>query len=672
MKTYAKLACGLIVVFALILGSCSKKKSTEPTKPPTSSLTFSTSPTADPSGLVVGEDAGVIIRVGITPNSKLIASSIRLLRVNSQNQVIDSLSLLYDDGDLAHGDEIIGDRIFSTKQNFHESSPGTIHLQIRAITLETGGNATAYTQIFTLPVVSEISDEEFNHTMTLQSGGSNKFDSLKNAVGESQAKQQTLDWVKAQSGVDSAGLTEGGDAIWVEYSSGIRGTILFIGAGVRGGSLERERAARVQVPPSQQTRGTLDLTRSRPAYTLVDEDTVGSTNVMIYDAFFTGFSPDDEGDALCTLLVKSQCPKFTVTRLKDAACTVELVKTFPQYGTIYLITHGNVDNGQVYFLSGEVTNLASLDAQRTIDLFLKRLGVSTVGGNNYYSIYPSFISTYCGTFPKSIVFSASCFSGRNQTMSDAFKNKGAVTFLGYDNSVNSGFCVSMATDFFQKMVNQQKKTGEAFTPGQIDPDAPYALFKMFGSNKARYGSEFVNGDFETGSLQGWTKEGDGRVLSQLVFISPSQGNFMGIISTGLGYTTTSGSISQGFCIPADKTTLAFKYNFLSEEFMKYVGDVYQDYLKVVLKTDSSEVSLFYRKIDDLAGEVTQAIGIHFDQPLWVLDDTTEDGVWMTGWTTVTLDVSAYAGKPVTLTFACGDVGDSIFDTAILLDDIKIQ
>lgn len=256
-------------------------------------------------------------------------------------------------------------------------------------------------------------------------------------------------------------------------------------------------------------------------------------------------------------------------------------------------------------------------------------------------------------------------------MSNAFRNKGVLTYFGFSLSVGGVFARTSGTGIFNKMINEQKKTGEAFTPGQTDPTGMHAEFKMFGSSNARYVSDLVNGNFETGNLQGWTKDGDGRVISQLVFITPIEGNFMGIISTGLGFTTESGSISQGICIPAGKTTLSFKYDFLSEEFMKYVGTLYQDYFKVIIKTKDSEDQLFYKKIDDLQDEVTQAVGIHFDQPLWEPGDTTEDGVWMTGWTTVTLDVSAYAGKPVTLTFACGDVGDSIFDTAVLLDEIKI-
>jgi hypothetical protein len=44
---------------------------------------------------------------------------------------------------------------------------------------------------------------------------------------------------------------------------------------------------------------------------------------------------------------------------------------------------------------------------------------------------------------------------------------------------------------------------------------------------------------------------------------------------------------------------------------------------------------------------------------------------MTDWQTITFDVSAYQGKRITLILAAGDVGDSIYDTAIILDEISI-
>ena len=673
MRRYTKLIVGLLILITLIWSGCSKK-STDSTPPPSnSSLTFSNSPTADPSGLVASQITSVIIRVGITPNSKLIASSVTLLKVNSQNQVIDTLDLLYDDGDLNHGDEIIGDGIFSTKHTFNESSTGTIYMQITALTQETGGAAAAYTPTFTISVVSNISDETFNSNLAVQDEGSKKFDSLKVAVGEMDAKVQTLNWIKGQSGVTSADTNAEGDAIQVLYSSGIKGSILLYAPGFRGSATNRNRQINPPVPPSLQTRGTLDLSQlNRPVSSYADVDTIGSTSVLIYDAFYTGFSPNDEGDTLVGIFNQSKCPKFNVTRFKDADCTVEKVKTFSQYGTVYLITHGSIVDGQVQFLTGEIASLLG-KAYYIVDLGLGRIGLATVGGKSYFAIFPSFITNHTGTYPKSLLFSASCFSGANQTMSNAFTNKGTLTYLGYTKSVSSGFCVTNAISFFGKLVAEGKKTGESFTAGQVDPSPPNAVWVMFGSAKAVYGSDFVNGDFETGSLQGWTKDGDGRVISQLVSITPTQGSFMGIISTGLGYTTSSGSISQSFCIPAGKTTLSFKYDFLSEEFMKYCGDVFQDYFQVTIDSGGSPTTLLYKKIDDLCGGVSQAGGIHFDQPEPDPDDpNAEDGVWMTGWTPVTLNISAYAGKSVTLTFTCGDIGDSIFDTAILLDEIKIQ
>jgi hypothetical protein len=674
MKKYVNYVMVALILVALIWSGCSKK-STESTPPPSnSSLTFSTSPTADPSGLVAGEMTSVIIRVGITPNSKLIASSVALVKVNSQNQVTETLDYLYDDGDLNHGDEIVGDGIFSTKHTFNESTPGTVYLQIKALTHETGGDVAAYTSTFTIPVVSNISDQAFNSNLEVQDEGSKKFDSLTAVVGEENAKIQTLNWVKGQTGVSSADTNTEGDAIQVLYASGIKGSILLYSTGFRGSSAGNNRQSHPPVPSSLQTRGTLDLSPlNRLAFSYADEDTIGGTSVLIYDAFYSGFAPNDEGDTLVGIFNHSKCPKFNVTRFKDADCTVEKVKTFSQYGTVYLITHGANVDGQIEFLTGEVATLLG-KAYYIVDLGLSRIGLASVGGKSYFAIFPSFITNYTGTYPKSVFFNASCFSGVNQTMSNAFTNKGTLTYLGYTKSVSSGFCVTNAISFFEKLVAEGKKTGESFTAGQIDPSAPHAEWVMYGSAKAIYGSDFVNGDFETGSLQGWTKDGDGRVISQLVSITPTQGSFMGIISTGLGYTVESGSISQSFCIPVGKTTLSFKYDFLSEEFMKYCGSEYQDYFQVTIDSGGSPVSLLYKNVDDLCGVVVQAQGIHFDQPEPDPDDPNEieDGVWMTGWTPVTLNISAYAGKSVTLTFACGDIGDSIFDTAVLLDEIKIQ
>ena len=46
--------------------------------------------------------------------------------------------------------------------------------------------------------------------------------------------------------------------------------------------------------------------------------------------------------------------------------------------------------------------------------------------------------------------------------------------------------------------------------------------------------------------------------------------------------------------------------------------------------------------------------------------------YTTKWKTPAIDVSAYAGQVVTLVFAVSDVGDSAFDTAVLIDNVHFS
>ncbi len=45
---------------------------------------------------------------------------------------------------------------------------------------------------------------------------------------------------------------------------------------------------------------------------------------------------------------------------------------------------------------------------------------------------------------------------------------------------------------------------------------------------------------------------------------------------------------------------------------------------------------------------------------------------MTGWQNQELNISEFAGKKITLKFLARDVGDSAYDSAILLDDVFLQ
>src|SRR5947207_3584364 len=142
---------------------------------------------------------------------------------------------------------------------------------------------------------------------------------------------------------------------------------------------------------------------------------------------------------------------------------------------------------------------------------------------------------------------------------------------------------------------------------------------------------------------------------------------MGIISTGLGFTTNSGSIRQDLCVPANATTLTFQWNFFSEEFLTFCNTQFQDFFVVKIHeldmngqiVNSTQV--LRRQIDDLCGSVSPS-DVGFDQ----------GDVYNTGWIGTTFSLTAFQGKHVIIEFSAGDVGDSIYDTAILIDDVKVN
>jgi hypothetical protein len=229
--------------------------------------------------------------------------------------------------------------------------------------------------------------------------------------------------------------------------------------------------------------------------------------VLIWDAYNHQFAPFDEGPQLQALLQNTLCPLFSVTYLLDGQATVDSVRTFANYDTIILVTHGAVDgDGQVVFLTYETATFDSI-LDHLLDLSLGRISVM----GNVFAIRPSFISGLPGTFDRGIVYNGSCQSSANATLSSAFVSKGVNTYYGYTKVVNSDFAQSSANQLFGGLVTDLKTTGEAFTPvtPKVDPTAPNATFTQTGSTITAYSTQLRNGDFEDG-LESWTSSGDGR------------------------------------------------------------------------------------------------------------------------------------------------------------------
>ncbi|HKO44896.1 MAG TPA: hypothetical protein VJU84_16585 [Pyrinomonadaceae bacterium] len=625
--------------------------------------------TVNPDALFINEPAVVTIRAVIPYDPAGGTPPATLQRVDNSGNVLATEGSLTDDGNLSNGDEIKGDGIFSLRKVFSSAQAERIRLRIAL----QQGVLVINSKVFFLDVFAHLTDAELNAIKTLQANAEQFY---KNFVGSKQdARNATLALITQDPNVLQAGLSENGNGIWILYKSGVLGGVMLNPANTKGGG----GGAAWPFGPVINPYAALF---SQPLLLQGGDNRIKNRKAIVLSPFLFDFGAADEGDEIKQLLEDSACPAYDVTNLTDAAVTVNTVKTLNQFGVVAISSHGdtfyngilsfwtdqfgwNFFGAQVVFLTGEAVTNANKVANE-IDLKKGRLAI-TNSGTSHYAILPSFIEHYSGGgYPNSLIYMSSCRSTFNNSMSNAFLGKGAATYLGYSEYVDAAFANQAGVSFFTIFLGDPPETtGDSFVPGQSDSGNPPAFFQMRGSSTLKTPSaELLEGGFEAGNLGAWKASGDGRVVPQLGQFSPTEGAFAGLISTGLGFTINSGSIQQEVCLPSDAKQLQFDWNFSSAEFVEFCGSIFQDFFKVEIITDSGTHVLFFRKVDDLCPTVFQT-SLVFDRA----------DVWSTGWQSQSIDISAIAaanqGKSVTIRFSAGDVGDSIFDTAILLDKIKI-
>lgn len=436
------------------------------------------------------------------------------------------------------------------------------------------------------------------------------------------------------------------------------------------------------VPVEQQTRGDnvepveVGLRSSVSMMGLsstANEEMIGSRNVMIWAPFAAEFSPYDETQGIINTLGQSELG-FDYTVFSNQDANVASLKNMTDYGLIVLATHGA---GGRWVGTGEiVTDNKKYEAEQTAgqmaiwqNMKLKKEG----GVSKLHPVYAVnekwFDSQLNGSFNKSIIVNNSCESTITNILWNTFQSKGAGAYYGYNKVVGSDFAVDRVIDLVHKMAVLHQTTGEAYDQ---QTGSNGAVWQMRGNPNLKFPAGLVNGSFEKG-MQAWEKDGDGRVISGLGFLQPVHGSRMGIISTGLGYTIAHGSIEQTFQVPSDATTLSFNWNYLSEEFIEWIGTAYDDPFKVTLEGEHGVtlvLDLSVTKIANQFGAARYIPGnlIHVS-PTIVFD---QGDVWMTDWQFTEYDISALQGQKVTLRFYATDEGDTIYSTAVLLDNIKVE
>jgi hypothetical protein len=152
-----------------------------------------------------------------------------------------------------------------------------------------------------------------------------------------------------------------------------------------------------------------------------------------------------------------------------------------------------------------------------------------------------------------------------------------------------------------------------------------------------------------------------------VTILPSEGKWMAVIDTGGQPGAIASSLQQVFTVPAGATTLRIDYNYVSEELPEWVGSEFQDPFRVLITPAGGAQTVEEEVTVDSASTSFTVIG----------DCGFEGGdatCGATGWRTASVNLSAYAGQTVTieLLFTVTDLGDDIYDTRVLVDNIRFS
>lgn len=608
-----------------------------------------------------------------------------------------SLFPMTDDGDLGHGDEIQGDRVYTGRASLPWLAPGLV--QLRVFASRTDGGGDAWSERFDLVVSQHLTDGELADMLAQQAALQAEID----AAVISGLLPEVLSDIKAALEADpdvaEVGYSESGLGLWMVYDNGVPAVLYSPLADGKGGGGTAAPQLAPQVAPERAARAAAWDAASKPAIPAYGAwlrpaasepdlpagalaakpaNSVQSNRAKLIAAQYFDWGENDDIPVMAQKLEDDGCFEVTYRKFTSAGSgSVEEFKNLGQYGLVFISSHGdsffrglpglwedqfgwNGPLGIVIVDSNMAVTPANKAAYET-DLKKGRL----VLWYGTYGMTPNFIKRYTGPMPNSLVYMSICRGTWNGTLAAAFLGQGAGAFLGYSDYVKVSFTKAHGPPLLDVLLEDDKTMADAFTPGQKETDADPAEFMLFGAGDLALDPERLNdGGFESAAIgQGWLPAGDARIVPWLGEFGPTEGAFMGIISTGLGFTTSSGSISQTFCLGAGAQAIVFDWNFISEEFVEYCGSIYQDFFIVSIENldTGGSAQLFATWVDALCGDVFP-VGFSFDQ----------GDAHATGWNHANLPLpEGFGGSQVRLTFAASDVGDSIYDTAILLDDIRV-
>ncbi|MSP90400.1 MAG: hypothetical protein EXR79_01120 [Myxococcales bacterium] len=663
----------------------------------------------NPRVLKRGKATAVTAVISLGKATNIVKGSAKLFRVDADGAAITTLGALADEGVLSDGDEIKADGLYSKKVTLNEASVGTARLRVSIDVAGIDGKTiVAYSDIAEIDVVDDIAQADCD--AALAALGTAKADAGK-AASPDAARKAAIDALKANptvldAGPASDGFGQAGTGAWVRFKSGLLGIVRLGAATNRGGGGDGDGP----------TRAMGGLVGDEGLQTVE----VGSKRALLLNPFATALGTTEVAHA-SKLMADLACPAYTVDSAADALADLSKLRRMFDYGITAIATHGEAafkgvpwpdkqalgwrhPGSQEALFTGHVVScgyFASVGSPKkcsestpcgpeaecvvnqvggtgdcidhlTADLRKGRVALTSDGT---YAVLPAFIGRHAEQrHPQSLAYLGGCRSLFNGTLAGELFAAGAAAVAGFNGYVSNEFATKWGKTMFANLIEQKQLSGSAHA--QVDdPANPGSWFGLVGAQNLNAANiEIMNSSWESGNIQGWLKTGDGRVVAKLGSAIPVDGKYMGILSTGLGYTTQKGELDQRFCIPAGKGKFSVWWKFYSEEFTEYCGSKFQDALVIKFEGKPGNKTVVDAKVDDLCAKSNcsgcggqykglTAADVSFDQ----------GGVYMTPWVQSTADITPFAGNGnVRLRLLATDVGDSVYDTAILVDKLEFE
>ncbi|HMQ70789.1 MAG TPA: hypothetical protein PKA90_17215, partial [Ignavibacteria bacterium] len=328
----------VIIISLMFFSGCSEDSSVNnPVEPPVPTGNIGGTIVSAPGEMIVNTNQSVLFRFTVDPGITFVDSIATLTKVDQSNNEIAQLGNLYDNGNLANGDEIANDNVFSGLININETSPGNILIRAKG---KFSATEYKYSQVLTINVYAQITSQNFGTLMNTQENAKTQLQTYLagNPGNIESAVNQLTSWLQTQPGVESV-ESDGTTSLMINYTSGLKGGLVFSvlnsageieTRGGFGGDTTAKRTAKI--PVNKQTIGTNPINGNFSFHSgdnpPADPNAIGNRNVLIYAPFENAFAPRNERPNIINRLNQSGCKGFEITSLTNQEATVSAVNTF--------------------------------------------------------------------------------------------------------------------------------------------------------------------------------------------------------------------------------------------------------------------------------------------------------------------------------------------------------